>query len=327
MTRRALTFACGKYDRVDALFTGQIQPDGIDLRCVEVTQPRVIFDRLTRTAEFDVAEYSLSEYVQRRLAGQCPFIAIPVFPSRAFRAGLVAVRDDVGIDAPTDLEGRTIGVPMYTMTAAVFARGFLRDVYGVDFSGVRWVTGAMNTPGRHGNPNILPIYSSPKVTVGPSGQSLDDLIQSRQIDATLGSSEPESVRSDGHVRRLIPDFPRVEADFYRRTRIYPIMHTLVVRREVYNKDPSILHALYGAFCQAKAIALAKMWDLRAHQYMLPWLARDLDEISETFGQDPWPYGVAENRATLEAAARYLVDDGITDRTISPDELFAEFLRA
>src|SRR5947199_6615128 len=183
MAKLQLSFACGLYDRMQPLYNGEVKVEGIDLNFIAIDQPRPIFDRMSGGREFDVAEYSSSEFVQRFANKQCPFVALPVFPSRAFRHGFIAVHRKAGIKGPKDLEGKRIGVALYTMTAAIFIRGLLQHEYAVNFSNVSWVQSAMNEKGAHGSPTVLPLLKPINIVQGPADKSLDDLIQEGAIDA------------------------------------------------------------------------------------------------------------------------------------------------
>lgn len=316
-----LTFACGLYDRMLALYTGEVRPDGIDLAYVAIDDPREIFDRMAGRLEFDLAEMSSSEFVSRFAARECPFVALPVFPSRVFRHGFIVVNERSGIRAPKDLEGKRVGVPLYTMTAAIWLRGHLQHDYGVDLSTIRWVQGATNKPGAHGAPSVLPMLRAPNLEPNTSGKSLSGLLEEGAIDAIAGAELPEALGRNPGVRRLFPDFRRVERDYYRRTRIFPIMHLVAIKRSVYEKHPEVARSLYRAFGEAKARALARMRYLGALRYMLPWLAADLEEIDAVFGADPWPYGVEANRPTLQALVQYMAEQSIIAAAPRIEELF------
>lgn len=321
MAKLSLDFACALYDRMQPLYTGEVQVDGIDLNFIPIELPRPIFDRMSGGQEFDVAEYSSSEFVQRYAAGECPFVAIPVFPSRAFRHGFIAINRNSGIRKPKDLEGKRVGVALYTMTAAIFIRGLLQHEYGVDLSKIRWVQGAINTAGSHGDPHVLPLVRKVTMETADRSKSLDDLLVSGEIDATIGTSVPRSIRGNPAIARLIPDFREIEKEYYKRTRIFPIMHLVAIRKDVYQKHPFVATSLYNAMVQAKDLAVTKMKNLRALRYMLPWLTADLDEIDEVFGDDPWPYGLEANRPTLEALVTYMHDQAMIAETMPVDELF------
>jgi len=319
MTDLRLRFACSLYDRMLPLYLGEVRPDGIDLDFVAIDSPREIFDRMAGGLEFDAAEMSSSEFISRRSAGEKSLVAIPVFPSRVFRHGFIAVGP--GIKTPRDLEGKRIGVPLYTMTAAIWIRGHLQHEYGVDLSTVRWVQGSINSAGAHGNPTVLPMAKSVPIEVNDSGRSLSQLLDEGRIDSIIGTSLPEAIRHNPEVRRLFPDFREVEKAYYARTRIFPIMHLVAIRRDVYEKHPFVAASLYKAFCESKDRALAKMRYTGALRYMLPWMTADLDEIDEVFGGDPWPYGVAANAPTLEALVAYMVEQSVIAAPLRVDELF------
>ena len=321
MAKLPLSFACALYDRMQPLYTGEVTPEGIDLNFIAIDQPRPIFDRMSGGQEFDVAEYSSSEFVQRFANKQCPFVALPVFPSRAFRHGFVAVHRKAGIKGPKDLEGKRVGVPLYTMTAAIFIRGLLQHEYGVDLSKIHWVQGAMNTPNAHGSPTVLPLLKRVAIEQNRSGKSMSDLLEERIVDATLGTSLPEAIRHNPDIARLFPDYEQLEKEYYKRTRIFPIMHLVAIRKDVYERYPFIATSLYDAMCKAKEIALEKMFNMRALRYMTPWLMRDIDEIYEFFDGDPWPYGVEPNRPTLEALVQYLADQSLIAAPVPVDDLF------
>ncbi len=321
MAKLQLSFACGLYDRMQPLYTGEVKVDGVDLNFIAIDQPRPIFDRMSGGEEFDVAEYSSSEFVQRFAAGRCPFVAIPVFPSRAFRHGFIAVHRKAAIRSPRDLEGRRVGVPLLTMTAAIYINGLLQHEYGVDLRKIHWVQGAMNTAGAHGSPTVLPLLDAVSIEHNRSSKSMSDLLEERTVDATLGTSLPEAIRTNPDIVRLFPNYVELEKEFYKRTGIYPIMHLIAIRKRVYERYPFVASSLYSAFCKSKAIALEKMLNLRALRYMTPFLMRDIDEIFEIFDGDPWPYGLEPNRRTLEAFVTYLVDQSLIAAPVRVDDLF------
>ncbi len=266
MAKLQLSFACGLYDRMQPLYTGEVKAEGIDLNFIAIDQPRPIFDRMAGGEEFDVAEFSSSEFVQRFASKQCPFVAIPVFPSRAFRHGFIAVHRKAGIKTPKDLEGKRVGVPLFTMTAAIYINGLLQHEYGVD---LRKAT-------------VLPLLKPIAIEQNRSNKSMSDLIEERAVDATLGTSLPEAIRSNPDIVRLFPNYVELEKAFYKRTKIYPIMHLVAIRKQLYERYPFIATSLYNAFCESKKIALEKMFNLRALRYMTPFLMRDIDEIYELF---------------------------------------------
>lgn len=323
MAKLELNFACGLYDRVLPLYTGDVKPKGIDLNFIAIDAPREIFDRLGARQEFDVAEMSCSEFIARTAAGQCDYVAIPIFPSRIFRHGLITINTNSGIRSPKDLEGKRIGVPLYTMTAAIWIKGFLQHDHGVDLSKLHWVQGAINLTGGHGAPSILPLVKHVPIETNTSGRTLGDLLEAGELDAVMGTSLPASLRRAPHVRRLFPNFHEVERDYYERTKIFPIMHLIAIRKSVHERYPFVATSLYQAFEESKNLALAKMKNLVSLRYMLPWMTSELEEIEEVFGGDPWPSGVEANRPTLEALATYLQEQYVTERKMNVDDLFVQ----
>ena len=321
MSNPKITFACSLYDRMQALHTGEVKPQGMDLEFIPVESARQIFDRMAGEQAFDASELSSSEFFARKDFGQSPFVALPVFPSRTFRHNTIWINRKSGIRKPKDLEGKRIGVPLYTMTAAVWQRGHLMDDYGVDFSGVRWIQGAINSVGAHGDPTVLPLLKPVTIEANHSGKSLSDLLSEGSIDAMIGTNNPDSRKTNPDVQRLFPDYKEVEKDLYKRTGIFPIMHLVAIRRPVYEKNPQIAQSLYDAFCESKLLGLKRMRHFGALRSMLPWMTCEIDEIDEVFGYDPWPYGIEANRATITAMNRYLAEQNIIRAPLDLNSIF------
>jgi 4,5-dihydroxyphthalate decarboxylase len=320
MTALPMTFACGLYDRMTALYTGEVRPVGIDLNFIAVNDPRALFDRMAARQEFDASEMSTSEYVSRFAAGKCPFVAIPAFPSRMFRHGFITVDSRV-VKTPKDLEGKRIGIQLYIMTAAVWIRGLLQHDHGVDLSNVQWVEGAMEEPRPHGNPTVLPPLKPISIVANTSGKSLSELLEAGDIQAVVGADVPSAIRRVPHVKRLFPDFRAEEKAYYRRTKIFPIMHLVVLRREFHERHPFAATSLFNALEESRSLAQRRMRYIGALRYMLPWLPAELDEIDEVFGGDPWPYGIEPNRPTLEALVRFLADQSMIAAPVKLEDLF------
>jgi 4,5-dihydroxyphthalate decarboxylase len=320
MTALPMTFACGLYDRMTALYTGEVRPVGIDLNFIAVNDPRALFDRMAARQEFDASEMSTSEYVSRFAAGKCPFVAIPAFPSRMFRHGFITVDSRV-VKTPKDLEGKRIGIQLYTMTAAVWIRGLLQHDHGVDLSNIQWVEGAMEEPKPHGNPTVLPPLKPISIVANTSGKSLSELLEAGDIQAVVGADVPSAIRRAPHVKRLFPDFRAEEKAYYRRTKIFPIMHLVVLRREFHEQHPFAATSLFNALEESRSLAQRRMRYIGALRYMLPWLPAELDEIDEVFGGDPWPYGIEPNRPTLEALVRFLADQSMIAAPVKLEDLF------
>ena len=310
-----IRFACLPNNRTEALRSGQMQPEGFALDTVTFDTPREMFDRVVENGEFAAAELSMAEFVGMASRGDRRFVAIPVFPTRLFRHGHIFVNRHAGIEGPKDLEGRRIGVPLYTQTAAVWLRGHLQHQYGVDLDTIHWVQGALEKPGVHGTEKHIDLVRKIDITVNVSGRSLMDLLVAGRIDAVLGARPP---RPHIDVRRLFPNFRQVERDFYQKTHIFPILHLVVIRREVHEAHPALARALYDAFVAAKDWALR---EAPAQRGMLPWAMDDLIELDDVFGPDPWPYGVEANRITLDALVQYMAEQGLIAEALPIESLF------
>jgi 4,5-dihydroxyphthalate decarboxylase len=315
-----ITFACGLYDRMLALYTGDVKPEGIDLNYLVMDDPRQIFDRMSGRLEFDACEMSSSEYITRYAANKLPFVGIPVFASRVFRHGFIVVNRK-HIKSAADFAGKRVGVPLYTQTAALFVRGVMQHDLGIDLSKIEWVQGAVNEPGLYGNPSVMPMHKPVNITPNHSGKSLNDLLEAGEIQAIIGSNLPRALGRNPDVVRLIPDYRAREQDYYRRTKIFPIMHLIVIRKDIYENNPFVATSLFDAFNAAKDLAWKKMRISGTLRYMLPWLPDDLREIDELFGGDCWPYGVEPNRPTLEALVSYMVEQGLIPDKIPIEKLF------
>lgn len=319
MSLLRLTFACGRYDRTEPLRTGDVAVEGVDLNYLAIDAPREIFDRMAAGNEFDVAEFSASEFVGRLARGDCPFVALPVFPSRVFRHGYIYVNRRSGITEPKQLEGRRVGTGLYTQTATVWIRGLLADQYGVDLSRIRWVQGAVEHGGAHGDPSPPPMLKAATIEINKTGRSLSELLAANEIDALAGAQRPNVEHAD--IIPLFADARAVERAYFRDTGIFPIMHIVVIRRDVYAANPWIGASLYKAFVEAKKRALARMHHTAAHCYMLPWLGEDVAEIDAEFGGDPWPYGIEANRPTLTAFVRYMAEQHLIAAPMPIEDLF------
>jgi 4,5-dihydroxyphthalate decarboxylase len=313
---RKLSFACGLYDRTDALRTGDVKIDGIDIDFVPITNPREIFDRMGGKQEFDASEFSSSEFISRIGRGDHSFVALPVFPSRVFRHGYIYINRKAGIREPKDIAGKRVGVPVYTMTAAVWIRGHLTQQYGVDLSTCRWLEGAINHAGAHGDPSAPPLLKPVKVERDPQGRSLSELLAQGEIDVIMGTQHPIP---HPDIVPLFADARAVERAFAKATRIFPMMHLVVIRRDVHERDPSIAGRLYKGLVDAKNLALKRL--KHGHPLMLPWLHHDLRELDDVFGGDPYPCGIEANRPSLEALMRNMVEQDFIARPIPLEDLF------
>ncbi len=321
MSRLRLSLGCWNYDRTRALLEGRIRPDGIDLVYLDMPVEETFF-RMLRHREFDVAEMSLSSYVVSLFKPGQPFIAIPVFPSRFFRHSSIYINAAAGIREPRDLVGRRIGNPEYQMTAPVWIRGILQDEYGVPVDGVTYLTGGEEEPGRS---EKLKLELPANIKVQPIGpdKTLSALLAAGEIDALYTARMPSCYASGGgKVRRLFEDYVEVEKAYFRKTRVFPIMHTVVIRRELYEANRWIAMSLFKAFCASQKETYADLYVTAALKAMLPWLTAHVEEARRELGEDYWPYGFAPNRHALATFLRYHHEQGLSGRLLAPEDLFA-----
>jgi 4,5-dihydroxyphthalate decarboxylase len=321
MSRLHLTFAACRYDRLEAIREGNVEVEGVDLTCLTLKAGRMVFDRMVGGQEFDVAELSASEFISLAGGGDRRFVALPVFPSRVFRHGYVFINTRAGIRTAKDLEGKRVGLPLYTQTAAIWVRGHLAHQFGVDLSTIRWVQGAVETVGTHGKPHAPPLLQPVAIEQNETGVPLAELLARGEIDALIGSRKPESLGRHPDVARLFPDYRAQERALYETAKIFPIMHLIAMRRELYDRHRWLATSFYNAFVESKRRARARMRYGGSLAYMLPWLLSEIEEIDEVFGGDAWPYGVEANRATLEALVQYMVEQHFIAKPIPIEELF------
>ncbi|WP_127354991.1 type 2 periplasmic-binding domain-containing protein [Actinacidiphila soli] len=321
MSRLHLTFACGDYDRTRALNEGTIRPDGIDLTYLRLPVEETFF-RMIRHREFEVAEMSLSSYVVSLREDPSPFVALPVYTSRMFRHSSLYVNAGAGIDAPEDLRGKVVGTPEYQLTAGVWMRGILGDRHSVPFDSVSYVTGGQETAGRVEKAK-LDLPDSVRITRAPQGRTLAAMLAEGEIDALCTPRVPSPfVAGDPRVRRVFPDVVGAEKEYWAAIGVFPIMHVVVIRRDVYERHRWVAQSLYKALLAARDQAYDTLYDTSALRFMLPWLTPQLEEARELLGRDYWSYGIEDNRAALEAFLRYHHEQGLSQRLWTPQELFA-----
>lgn len=314
MENRTLTIGCREYDHIRALADGRIRIDGLDLKFVHLSPPSQIFLRMLHDEAYDVAEMSLSNYMIALNKDDRRFVAIPVFPSRVFRHSYIWVHTKAGIERPEDLKGRKIGIADYSMTALLFVRGLLQHQYGVLPQDVHWFR-------RRSEHVAIEMPAGIRIDNIGKNETLDDLLEAGQLDALAITSPPRPfLRGSPSVRRLFPDSRAVEAAYYRETGIFPIMHMVVLRRALYEQDRSLARRLTEAFEAAKKLAFAAYEDGLSS---LPWANLDLEYARGIIGEDVSPYGIKKNLPTLEAAALYSYEQGLTKRKFAVAELFAE----
>ncbi|HEY0889089.1 MAG TPA: hypothetical protein VGE38_05695 [Nocardioides sp.] len=319
MRRLPLTLACGDYDRTRALLEGTVVPDGIDLTYLRLPVEETFF-RMLRHREFDVAEMSLSTYAATLGRDDPPFVALPVFTSRMFRHGGIFVNADAGIEQPSDLRGKRVGNAEFQLTANVWIRGILEDAYEVPVGSVSYLTGGQETPGRIEKGAIETPYDLSAI---PADRTLADMLHTGEIDAFYGPRIPSSFHAgDGRVRRLFSDPVAAEKEYFARTAIFPIMHVVAIRRDVYEADRWIAQSLYKAFTRAKDLAYDAFLDSSALRFMSPWLIQHAEADRALLGEDFWSYGLEPNRRVLETFLRYHHAQGLSPKCLRPDDLFA-----
>ena len=321
MTKLPLSFACWDYDRTAALSDGRVSVDGIDLNFQKLEVEETFF-RMLRFKEFDAAELSMSSYLVTLGRGAQDFIAIPVFPSRFFRHSCIFVSANSGIEKPRDLVGKRIGVPEYQMTAPVWIRGILQDEYGVDPASVSYFTGGEEEPGREEKLKLnLPAKFN--VTAIGSDQTLSAMIADGEIDAMYTARTPSTFYSaPERVRRLFQDPAPIEKAYFGKTGIFPIMHVVALRRDVYEKNRWIARAFYKAFVEAQRLAYETLLVSASLKTMLPWQVSAVEETLLIMGENWWPYGVEKNRHVIETFTRYHHEQGLSPRQMKLEEIFA-----
>ena len=319
MRRLSLSAAFGPYDRVEALRTGEVRPEGIDLTCLTLNPPE-IFYRMCRYQEFDVSEMSMGSHCFFLGRGEKPFAGIPAFPSRVFRHSMVYVNNDAGISRPEDLSGKRIVIREWGQTAFVWIIGILAEEYGLDILSVNWV--------QESEPRVPLRYpEGMHIRTMGKGESLSGMLESGAVDAAFIHQVPECYRRRSpRVRRLFEDFRAAEIEYFRRTGVHPVMHCVVVRRDVDERAPWVLRSLYRALCEAKNRALQTIQDNGALSASVPLLPAVMEETRAIFGEDFWPYGMEANRKTLEKLVLYVHEQGLSVRRLEVEELFGESVR-
>lgn len=321
MEKLLLTVACGDYDRTKALQDGSVQAEGIRLNYIPL-QAEEIFWRMGGHKEFDASEMSFSNHITMVSRGNAPFVGIPVFPSRYFRHSCVFINTDSGIQKPQDLKGKRVGAPEYSITAAVWIRGMLKDDYGVGTADVEWLAGGQEEPGRKERV-ALKLPSEIKLRFIAPDKTLNGMLESGEIHALISARAPSCfIKGHPKIKRLFPNYKEVEVDYYKRTKIFPIMHVLVIRRAVYEQHPWVARSLYKAFCEAKERAIQSMHISNTLACTLPWMFAEIEQLKQIFGPDWWPYGIEANRHAIETLIRYMGEQGLIDKPLKAEEVFA-----
>lgn len=303
----ALSLAIAPYDHARGL-----EAQGIDLNVLELPIEE-IFYRFTRFREWDASEMSFAKAISLLSQPASDIVAIPVFPSRVFRHSAIYVGKTGGIRQPKDLEGRKVGIPEWAQTAGIYVRGLLQHEYGVDLARIDWFQAGVHQPGRIEKVK-LNLPAGVRITPVPE-KSLAQMLASGELDAVISARDPGGTR-------LFESYQEVEAEYYRKTRIFPIMHVVVLRRAVYERDRWVAMNLLKAFEEAKRKSMARLVEIGLSHVPMPWLAEHARRWRELAGEDFWPYGAEGNRATLEAFTQYAHEQGVTARGLQVEELFA-----
>jgi 4,5-dihydroxyphthalate decarboxylase len=321
MAKLPITIASWDYDRVRAVIDGRVPVEGCEINYLPMAVEEC-FERAYFHGEFDVCEIGFSPYLIALSRGTPPYVAVPAFLSRMFRHSAIFIRTDRGIDTPADLRGKRVGVPEYQMSAAMWARGMLKDEYGVEAHDMHWVQGGLEQPGRR---DKFPLNVPPDfpLSPAPAGETLSQMLAAGTLDAVVTARRPSCfIAGHPQVRRLFPDYRAEEKAYFRRTGIFPIMHAVGIRRELHEQHPWLAASVYKAYLQAKHIADADLAETTALKIGLPWVNAELDSTIEVMGEDFWSYGVTANRKTLAAMARYSYEQGLAVRELSVEEMFA-----
>src|SRR6202049_1144628 len=320
MVEVPVTIACGNYDRTQAIRDGRVKVEGCAVTYLPL-YPEEIFHRVFKFQEFDISEMSFSSYLRTVSAGTSAYTAVPAFVSRIFRHSGIYIRKDAGIAKPEDLRGKRIGVPEYQITAVVWMRGMMQHEYGVPPSEIHWRSGGQEQPGRH---ERTPLKSIPGVDLQPIGeqQTLVNMLRDGELDALFTARAPSSfLKGEPHIKRLFASTREAEQAYYKKTRMFPIMHLVGIRKELVQKYPWLPTSVYKAFCEAKALAMIDLLDVNALMVSLPWLIPETEDTMAVMGRDFWAYGINENMREISALAQYLHEQDLIDRKVTVEELF------
>ena len=319
MNKLPLTAAMPDYDHVRDLVMGRVQVEGIELTCLTLPIEE-IFYRFIVYKEWEVSEISMAKYVSLTASGDESFWALPVFPSRVFRHSSLYVRKDGPIKKIKDLAGRRVGIPEWAQTAAVYSRGFLQHEYGIDLASIHWVQAGVNQPGRIEKVE-LKLPKGVKLARKPE-KSLNEMLVAGEIDAVLAARSPDSfIQGHPNISRFFENYQEVEADYYKKTGIFPIMHAVAVRRDVLDKNPWVARNLFNAFEEARRRGIARALDGTASLLPIPWGNDHAKRGMDLLGADYFPYGIEQNRKTLEAFLQYAHEQGVCKKRLKIEELF------
>jgi len=314
-----LSMSCERYDRVQAIFDGRVKIEGCNLNCIQLSAEEA-FHRAFNGEEFDITEISASSYMMTLARGESPYIAIPAFVSKVFRHSAIYIRGDRGINTPQDLIGKRVGMPEYQMTACLWTRGILADEYGVQPKDIKWFTGGQEQAGRRERAQLTVDKSVSITPIGPE-KTLSAMLDAGELDAVISARIPSCYKINPNVIRLFENFRDVEAKYFRKTKIFPIMHMVGIRKQLIAEHPWLAVSVFKAFIKAKEIAVHELRDAGVHMVTLPWVYQEVLAAEELIAKDYWSYGVDSNRAAIEAMTRYSFEQGLAQRKLTSEDLF------
>jgi 4,5-dihydroxyphthalate decarboxylase len=321
MSKLNISMSVGNYDRTQAFFDGRVQIEGCNVHAVSL-EPEEAFHRAFRYGEFDITEISMSSHMMTTARGDNQYVAVPAFLSRVFRQSGIYVRTDRGIDSPKDLKGRVIGLPEYQITANVWIRGILEDEYGVKPSDIHWRRGGIEEPGR-GERAPISLPESIDLQQIPDDRTLSGMLESGEIDGYIGARAPSCfLRGAPNVGRLFRNYVESEQDYFKRTKIFPIMHMVGIRKSLVEQCPWLPVSVYKAFITAKQLAVKELDEICHLAVSLPWMVHHHNEAKRLMGEDYWPYGLDANHHVIDTFSRYHHEQGLSTRRVAPKELFA-----
>lgn len=314
-----LSMACERYDRVQAIFDGRVKIEGCNVNCIQLSAEEA-FHRAFNGEEFDITEISASSYMMTLARGESPYVAIPAFVSKVFRHSAIYIRGDRGINTPQDLIGKRVGMPEYQMTACLWTRGILADEYGVQPKDIKWFTGGQEQAGRR---ERAPLSVDKSVSITPIGpeKTLSAMLDAGELDAVISARIPSCFGVNPNVKRLFENFRAVEAEYFRKTKIFPIMHMIGIRKPLLAEHPWLAVSVFKAFTKAKEMAVHELRDVGVHMVTLPWVYQEVLAAEELIAKDYWSYGVDPNRAAIEAMTRYSFEQGLAQCKLTPEDLF------
>jgi len=320
MAELTISLACCDYDRTRALFDGRVRVEGCEVITVPMP-PEEAFHRAFKYQEFDVTELSMSSYMNVQSRGESPYVGVPAFISRLFRHSSIYIRKDRGIEKPQDLKGKTVGVPEYQMTAALWVRGILKDEYGVAPTDISWRNGGLEEGGRE---ERSPLHLPPEIELAslPRDRTLAGELDAGRLDAVISARAPSCYRTNDKIDRLFPNYKQDEEAYFKKTGMFPIMHMVGVRRSIVEKHPWLPVNVLVAFMKAKALCYEELGEVGHLFTTMPWPVYEFQRVRELMGADYWRYGVHDNAKEIEAMTRYSFEQGLAARKLTAEDIFA-----